>query len=376
MFFRDILGQDKIKNQLIRMEADGRVAHAILFAGIPGGGAFQLALAFARYLSCTGERHQDACGQCPSCIKFNKLVHPDLHFVYPVVRKDSQSNPICADVIEQWRNFVLSSRYFTVNQWFAAIGGEKSGLIYSGESHEIIRKLSLKTYEGRYKIMIIWLPEKMHATGANRLLKILEEPPAGTLFFLVSESPSEILPTILSRAQMIKVPGIEDDVVAQALQQEFNIDGTRARQLAKIACGNYAAARENVHQSEEQKTYFNLFVSLMRTCYSRKVPEMVVLGEQVAALSRDAQKNFIAYTIQMIRENFIMNQHEGSLVYMMPEEESFAQKFAPFIHEGNVFQMSDEFELAMAHIEQNGNCRIIMMDLMLKLTILLLTPKP
>ena len=224
--------------------------------------------------------------------------------------------------------------------------------------------------------MIIWLPEKMHATGANRLLKILEEPPAGTLFFLVSESPSEILPTILSRAQMIKVPGIEDDVVAQALQQEFNIDGTRARQLAKIACGNYAAARENVHQSEEQKTYFNLFVSLMRTCYSRKVPEMVVLGEQVAALSRDAQKNFIAYTIQMIRENFIMNQHEGSLVYMMPEEESFAQKFAPFIHEGNVFQMSDEFELAMAHIEQNGNCRIIMMDLMLKLTILLLTPKP
>ncbi len=376
MFFRDILGQEKIKNQLVRMEAEERVAHAILLAGIPGCGAFQLALAFAQYLNCTGEHNGDSCGQCPSCIKFNKLVHPDLHFVYPVVKKDNSTNPISDDVIEQWRRFVLTSKYFTVNQWFAALGGEKQGMIYAGESQEIIRKLSLKTYEGRYKIMIIWLPEKMNASAANKLLKILEEPPQQTVFLLVSESPAEILPTILSRAQMIKVPGIDDATVAKQLQADYQIDATQAQQLAKIALGSYVAACEGVQQSEEQKNYFNLFVSLMRTCYSRKVPDMVTLGDQVAALSRDGQKNFIGYAIQLLRENFIMNQGDASLVYMMPYEESFAQKFAPFIHEANVFQMSDEFELAMAHIEQNGNCRIIMMDLMLKLTILLLVPKP
>lgn len=376
MLFRDILGQDKIKNQLIRMEADERVAHAILFAGIPGCGAFQLALAFARYLNCTGTRTGDGCGQCPSCIKFNKLVHPDLHFVYPVVKKDGSSNPVSDDVIDKWRSFVLSSPYFTVNQWFGALGGEKQGLIYAGESHEIIRKLSLKTYEGRYKIMIIWLPEKMNQTAANKLLKILEEPPAGTLFFLVSENPAEILPTILSRAQMIKVPGIEDSIMASQLQREHGVDEATSRRLAKIASGSYVAACEGVRQSEEQKTHFNLFVSLMRICYARKVPDMIAFVDQVAALSREGQKNFLNYAIQMLRENFILNQGEAQLVYMMPDEEGFAQKFAPFIHEGNVFQMSDEFGLALAHIEQNGNGRIIMMDLMLKLTILLLTPKP
>ncbi|MGV8829067.1 MAG: DNA polymerase III subunit [Breznakibacter sp.] len=376
MLFREILGQDRIKNQLIRMEADGRVAHAILFAGMAGCGAFQLALAFAQYLNCTGERQGDACGHCPSCIKFNKLVHPDLHFVYPVVKRDNNSNPVSDDVIDKWRSFVLASRYFTVNQWFGALGGEKQGLIYGGESQEIIRKLSLKTYEGRYKIMIIWLPEKMNPTASNKLLKILEEPPQGTLFLLVSENPNDILPTILSRAQMIKVPGIDDAILANQLQQEFGVDAVRARQLAKIALGSYVAACEGVQQSEEQKAYFGMFVSLMRICYARKVPDMIALVDQVAALSRDAQKNFLNYAIQMLRENFILNQGEASLVYMMPDEEAFAQKFAPFIHEGNVFQMSDEFGLAIAHIEQNGNGRIIMMDLMLKLTILLLTPKP
>nr|MBP8791021.1 DNA polymerase III subunit delta [Breznakibacter sp.] len=193
---------------------------------------------------------------------------------------------------------------------------------------------------------------------------------------LVSENPNDILPTILSRAQMIKVPGIDDAILANQLQQEFGVDAVRARQLAKIASGSYVAACEGVQQSEEQKAYFGMFVSLMRICYARKVPDMIALVDQVAALSRDAQKNFLNYAIQMLRENFILNQGEASLVYMMPDEEAFAQKFAPFIHEGNVFQMSDEFGLAIAHIEQNGNGRIIMMDLMLKLTILLLTPKP
>ncbi len=376
MLFRDIIGQDKIKNQLVRMVSEDRVAHALLFAGRSGVGSFQLALAFARFLSCTSRQANDACGRCPSCVKYDKLVHPDLHFVYPLVRKENQSSLVCDDVIDEWRDLVTGRKYFTANEWYAMFDANKQGLIYTSESQEIFRKLSMKTYEGRYKIMIIWLPEKMHVTAANKLLKLLEEPPAGTIFLLVSENPVEILTTILSRTQMIKVPGIDEDSLSAYLLQKFDISPEFAQKMARVSGGSLTAAVEGVTQNEVKLEQLDMFKSMMRICYSRKMPDIITFVDRVAALSRDSFKNFLGYAEEMIRENFVMNQGDASLVYMMPDEEAFASRFAPFIHEGNVLEISEELNLGIAHVEQNGNSKIIMMDLMLKLTMLLMKPKP
>lgn len=376
MLFRDILGQENIKSQLVRMASDERVPHALLFSGVRGSGGFQIALALARYLNCTGEKQGDACGTCPSCIKMNKLVHPDVHFVYPIVKKDSDKNPVCDDVISKWRQFVLDTPYFTLAQWYDFLGSEKQGMIYGGESQEIIRKLSLKTYEGRYKIMIIWLPEKMNVSGANKLLKILEEPPAHTLFLMVTENTGDILPTILSRTQMIKVPGIDESVLTMQLRSRFGIDEQRSERLAKVSGGSYTLALEAIGLADQQRENLEDFKSLMRICYSRKMPDIIAFSEKMAEKSREGLKAMLDYSIQMVRENFVMNINDPLLVYMMPDEEEFARRFAPFIHEGNAFQMCEELSLAQAHIEQNGNVRIIMLDMMMKLTVLLLTPKP
>lgn len=377
MWFRDIYGQDKVKNQLLQMVASGRIGHALLFSGGEGTGALPLALALAQYLHCTGEKSTDVCGNCASCYKHSKLVHPDLHFVFPVVKRDSNhSNPISSEVLDPWRSMVLGTPYFSLHKWVNVLGVQKQAMIYSGESQEIIRKLSMKTYEGAYKIMIVWLPEKMNPVASNKLLKILEEPPQGTLFILVSENPAEILPTILSRTQSLKIPGLADETISAQLQKEFDIDGALATSVAKTAMGNYLLARQAVEQQEETRRYFELFKHMMRTSYARKVPDMLVMVDQFYDLSRENQKNFLNYALKMLRENFVMNLQDTTLVYLTAEEQEFSAKFSPFIHEANVFQLNDELNLAIAHIEQNGNSRIIMMDLMLKLTMLLLTPRP
>lgn len=375
MLFKDIVGQESVSQKLIDMVAEGRIAHAFLFVGAEGVGAFPMALAFAQYLNCTGDRsHGDACGKCPSCIKYNKIVHPDLHFVYPIILKNSDSQ--CDDVIKEWRQTVISNPYFSFNQWLNELGGEKQGLIPTNETHAIFKKLSLKTFEAKYKVMIIWLPEKMNESAANKLLKILEEPPAGTVFILVSENPFGILPTILSRTQMIKIPAIEDKDISKALTSKFGISQTEADKLAHVACGNFIKACGMVGENEEQEMYLDYFKRLMRTCYVRKVPDMIELSDDMAKLSRDALKNMLTYSVKMLRENFIMGLNDPQLNYMTPNEEAFSDKFSPFIHINNVMKMTDEFNLAIAHIEQNGNARIITMDLMLKLTVLLLTPRP
>lgn len=376
MLFHDIIGQEGIKNQLLRMVAEERVAHAIMFAGDPGFGGFPMAYAFARFLNCTNRGADDACGVCPSCVKYNKLVHPDQHFVYPVVKKDSSSKMVCDDVIDKWREFVLESPYFTMNEWFNVLDSEKQGIIYSAETQEIYRKLSLKTYEGKYKIMLIWLPEKMNQEGANKILKILEEPPASTVFMLVSEKPAELLPTILSRVQTIKMPAIDKNTLANRLQSEFGVDSTLAQKVAHFANGSYIKARNGIEQDANNQENLEMFKSMMRICYSRKMPDILAFVDKAAVMGRDSLKNMLVYSIDMVRENFIHNQKDQSLNYMMPGEEEFAVRFAPFIHENNVFEINNELEQAIQHVTRNGNIRIIIMDLMLKLTMLILRPKP
>ena len=353
------------------MVKENRVSHAQLFGGPEGVGKINLALAFAQFLNCQDRQGDDSCGVCKSCVKYEKLIHPDLHFVFPVVKSAKYKNPVSDSYISEWRKFVLQHKYFNINQWFNFLDAEKQGLIYSQESQEIIKKLSLKTFEARYKVMIIWLPEKMHVAAANKLLKLLEEPPEGTVFLLVSDTPSDILGTILSRAQMLKIPALEIADISKALQSEYDLSSEECDRFAKLSAGNYVASREIVSQGEERAYFFDKFVSMMRSAYARKLFELIDWCDEMNKQSKEKQKGFFEFALRLIRENFMMNIQEEDLLYLTPEEENFSVRFSPFINDDNVLQLSEEFSLAHSHLEQNGNARIILMDLCLKVIMLL-----
>ena len=240
MLFKEIIGQEATKQQLRQAVREGRIPHAQLFAGVSGIGKLQLALAYAQYLNCPHRTDEDSCGVCPTCLQFEKLQHPDLHFVFPIVKTDAGDT--CDAFLEPWREIILANHYFDLDDWHKALGVEtKQSMIYEKESGEILHKLSLKPYGNGYKVMIIWQPEKMNGTTANKLLKLLEEPPAQTVFILVSEHPEELLSTIQSRVQMIRIPRLETETIAHALMTK-GVDATRATDVARIAKGSYLAA--------------------------------------------------------------------------------------------------------------------------------------
>lgn len=372
MRFSEVIGHETIKKHLINTVKENRVSHAQLLSGSEGIGKIPLALAFAQYLNCKDRQGDDSCGECSSCKKYAKLIHPDLHFVFPVVKTGKVSSPVSDSYLAEWREFVLSNKYFNIHQWFDFLGAERGqGLIYSQESQEIIKKLSLKTFEADYKVMIIWLPEKMHVAAANKLLKMLEEPPAGTVFLLISDHPANILGTILSRAQQLIIPRLGDEDINDALQSQYGIDADEGKRLAKLAGGNYVAAKEIIEQSEERTFFFDRFINLMRFAYARKLFDLIAWSDEMNAQSKERQKNFFHYALRMIRENFIMNLREEELMYLTPEEEQFSIRFSPFINDTNVLELTQELSLAHSHIEQNGNGRIIFMDLSLKVIMLL-----
>ncbi len=367
MYFKDVIGQEDIKQRLIQDVHEGRIPHAQLFCGSEGVGAFPLALAYTRYICCTNRTEADACGVCPSCVKLNKLVHPDVHFVFPVVKTAR-----CDDYIVEWRRMVLSGGYFNLNHWLSEMDAENAqAVIYTKESDEITKKLSLKSSEGGYKVTLIWLPEKMQLPCANKLLKLLEEPPAQTLFLLVSETPDLILPTILSRTQRINIRPIDEASIARTLENKYGILATDSAYIAHMANGNLIKALETIHFNEENQLFFDLFVSLMRLSYQRKIREMKQWSEQVAALGRERQKSLLSYCQRMVRENFIYNLRRGELNYMTPDEQNFAVKFAPFINERNVMGLMDELSEAQIHIEQNVNAKMVFFDFALKMIVLL-----
>jgi len=371
MFFRDIKGHTQIKRSLANMPAENRISHAYMFAGPEGSGKLPLAMAFARYLNCESPVDGDSCGECHSCKKYSKLVHPDLHFVFPVVDIKKDRIPVSDSYINEWREFVLMKKYFNLNQWFNYLGAErKQGMIYTKESNEIIKKLSLKTFEGKYKVMIIWLPEKMHLSASNKLLKLIEEPPAGTVFLLVSDKPDEVISTIVSRTQQIRIPPFTDEDITAELMED-GLEKEDAQSFARLAKGNIVTARDIVEGSEDLDFFFDNFVFLMRNAYSRKLQDLIEWGDEMSRLTREKQKNFFDYCLRVVRENYISNIKEPGLVYMTQRESDFSAKFAPFINDNNVHQMAEEFSLAHSHVVQNGNSRIIFMDLILKIIILI-----
>ena len=367
MYFKEIIGQEKIKNELLEQVKEGRIAHTQLFCAPEGAGGFALALAFARYINCENPTETDSCGSCPSCVKIDKLVHPDLHFVFPVVK-----SKLSDDYIEEWREFVLKTPYFNLNQWLSHIQSENAqALIYAKESDRILQKLSLKSSEGRYKVTIIWLPEKMNAICANKLLKILEEPPAKTLFLLITESPNQLLTTILSRTQKIEIPLLQSSEIANHLTTRYGVSEQIAQGIAHMANGNLNKALSEIQIGDDQSEYFELFIFVMRMAYARRVKEIKQWSEKVAALGRERQKQLLTYWQYMIRENFIYNFNQSELNYMNEQEKSFSKNFAPFINETNIFGIMEELDLAQQHIEQNANARLVFFDFALKLIVLI-----
>ncbi|WP_300811645.1 DNA polymerase III subunit delta' [uncultured Bacteroides sp.] len=370
--FKDIIGQATVKERLTHEVCEGRIPHAQLFCGPAGAGKLALALAYARYLCCPNRNEKDACGTCPSCVKWDKLIHPDVHFAFPIVKNAKTKKEVCDDYIAEWRRLLLGTPYFNLNHWLDEMGNENGqAIIYARESDEITRKLSLKSSQGGYKIVIVWLPEKMHETCANKLLKLLEEPPRETVFLLVSENPDKILPTILSRTQRINIPKIEETDMAEALSQKYGVQPKDSATIAHLANGNFVTALETIHLNEENELFFNWFVSLMRLSYQRKIREMKQWSEQLASIGRERQKNFLAYCQRMIRENFVYNLHCKQMNYMTLQEQEFAVRFAPFVNERNVMGIMNELSEAQIHIEQNVNARMVFFDFALKMIVLL-----
>ena len=373
MFFRDIIGQEEIKQRLIQNVQENKIAHAQLFCGGEGVGKLPLAIAYARYISCLNPSNEDACGKCPNCIKFNHLAHPDLHFIFPVVKKKSTKDVVSDDYIAEWRELIAKTPYFNLHTWLEEMGAEnQQAQIYVKESNEIIRKLSLKSSQGGYKIIIIWLPEKMNQECSNKLLKLLEEPAEQTVFLLVSEEPDMLLTTIQSRTQRINIKGIEEKDLKEALMNIHGLQEQDATDIAHRSEGNFLKAIESISLNEENKLFFDLFVALMRLSYQRKIKEMKVWSENVAAMGRERQKHFLSYCQRMIRENFIYNFHNRSITYLASEEEAFSTRFAPFINERNVMEIMSELNEAQRHIEQNVNAKMVFFDFSLKMIVLLI----
>lgn len=372
MQFKDIIGHKEVKQRFIQTVKENRVSHAQLLIGPKGVGKLSMAIAFAQYVSCLDRKDNDSCGVCSSCKKYAKLVHPDLHFVFPVVKGKGFTNPVSDNFIELWRSQIESDSYFDIGDWYRTLGVDNSqGMIYSGESNEIIRKLSLKTYESDYKVMIIWLPEKMHTSCANKLLKMIEEPPSKTLFFMVSEEPDKIIQTILSRTQLIKIPAIDQESLSVAVKNEFNLNEQELKNVVRLSEGSYRKARILIQNSDENAENFENFITIMRHCYARKVLDIMDWAEEIATIGRERQKSFLNYAVRMIRENFILNLKQPEMVYLSGEEMNFSQRFSPFINEDNVWMISDELSKAYTDIERNANAKIVFLDLGLKLVKLL-----
>jgi DNA polymerase-3 subunit delta' len=371
MKFSDIPGQKEIIGKLINSVKQERVSHAQLFTGPEGCGSLALALAYAQFVSCENRLPSDSCGVCKSCVKYEKLIHPDLHFVFPVIRDKKISEPVSDNYIEQWREFVKQSPYFSLNNWLDSIEvGNAQGLIFASEASEIIKKLSLKSFESDFKILILWLPEKMHIATANKLLKLIEEPPEKTLFILVSEEPDKVIPTILSRCQLVKVPSFKTGDIITYISEHYNVNEKMASDISRVANGSIVRSLELCKNQDSSLLNLGRFKSLMRFAWKRDIISIIAWSEEIATIGRESQKNFISFTLRIIRENLMLtlDQLKNNLIYLTGEEAEFSKNFHPFITRENIYPFTEELNLAYSHIESNGNAKIIFLDLALKLT--------
>ncbi|HLG01969.1 MAG TPA: DNA polymerase III subunit delta [Bacteroidia bacterium] len=373
MLFQDVLGQQEVKKNLLQTVADSRISHAQLFLGKEGFGALPLAYAYAQYIHCTNKGMEDSCGVCPSCQKHAKLVHPDLHMIFPVVGQKE----ISANFTVEWRELFLENSYLRLPEWWDKIEGEnKQPIIYAGESIDILRRLSFTAFESEYKIVVIWLPEKMHHTAVNRLLKVLEEPLDKTVFLLVCEDDTLLLPTIISRTQLVKVPAIADGDLRSALMKRFDLNEADAEKIAFQADGSFSVAKQIIEKNEQAIFNFDMFQKWMRACLKFDAPKVIACVSELAEGTREQQKSFLNYALKLVRESLIANYADKELMRIAGDEFAFISKFSPFIHAANGGKFIEELDLAHYHISRNGAPKLIFMDLSFKVNELLNVSKP
>ena len=376
MKFSEVIGQQQVAERLQQLADQQRVPHAIMICGPQGAGKMALAIAFASYL--LGEREDEtqiAEKERNSVAMVRKLEHPDLHFSFPVFKTKSMSadhKVTSDDFMKDWLQFIKQGPYFTLNQWTGTIGVENQQTwIYVGESDLLTRKLSLTASQGGYKVAIIWLPEKMNAECANKMLKLLEEPTPRTVFILVPEEPEKIIETIRSRTQQIYIKAIQQEEIKKALITQRGLDEQNATRIARMANGNWLKALEELDSENEKRQFLELFISLMRLTYTKQLGELKTWSENVASLGREKQKRMMEYFLHMVRENFMYNFNQPQLSYMTQDEENFASKFAPFINEANVIQITEQMQRTIPEITQNANPKILFYDMALQLIILI-----
>ena len=374
MQFKDVIGQDAIKQKLIASVSKNHVPHAQLFLGPAGSGKLPLALAYAQYILCPNRTATDSCGVCPTCQKMQKLVHPDLHFVVPTATtKKVKSNPESDLFMEEWREYVVENQgYVDTSGWYGFLDVEnKQGYMSVRDAASLLRKLNMKAYEGDYKMAIIWMAEKMRLDTANKLLKLLEEPPEKTVFLLIAEDPEELLATIKSRTQLVKIPAIETDKVEQALVDRLGCSPQQAHDAAMISEGNWLNACHFVKESEDRKLFFSTFQQWMRLCFRAAYPELIDFSANVKSLGREKQKELLDYGLRIIRNALLFNNNLAEIVMLPDDEKKFNANFAPFVNPANLAQIAELFEEAIRHIERNGNAQIIFTDVGFKMTALL-----
>lgn len=366
MLFSNIYGHENIKDRLRNTVYDQRISHAQLFLGPEGSGSLALALAYAQYINCLHRTADDSCGICPSCVKYQKLAHPDLHFIFPVAtNKEVEKKPRSNDFIASWRELLTENNLMvSLSEWVEKIGVEnKQVIINADDCSEINRTLSYKSYESEYKVMVIWMAEKIFYSAAPKILKILEEPPGKTLFLLIAENQDLILPTILSRTQLVKVNKYEDKHIREMLVDQFKMEGEEAARISRLAEGNYILAKKLVYETEDENYNFEKFREWMRLCYKPGYAEIIALVGEFAKLGRERQKSFLHYCLRMTRICFQTNLGNHSLVKLEGDAETFSKNFSRFIHQNNVAGFADEFQKAIVHIERNANPSILFLDL-------------
>jgi DNA polymerase-3 subunit delta' len=380
MLFKDILGQDHIKNYLITTANAGRIPHAQLFIGPEGSGTLPMAMAYAQYILCNNSDGENTTGNSACNLKFEHISHPDMHFVYPITSTDEVKGDsvVSTNFLDQWRGFVKENPYGSLFDWYKKLEiPKKQGIISVKESAAINKNLSLKAYEGGYKVMIIWMADKMRTDAANKLLKLLEEPPEKTIFILISESIDDLLQTIISRCQVVDFLALPEQEITNALITTHKVEANLAKKIAHQCEGNYNKALHLLHKDDDDSVFEEWFINWVRAAFKAKgnasvIADLISWSATIAKEGRETQKNFLQFCIQFFRQALLLNYKATDLVYLEPNFENFKlEKFAPFVHGNNIADIFKELEDAMYHIERNGNSNIILTDLSIKLTRLL-----
>ncbi len=378
MFFKDILGLSHIKTHLTLSADAGRIPHAQLFVGPEGSGLLPMALAYAQYVICNNSDSENEGGEVACNLKFNSFSHPDMHFAFPVANSDkAKSHAVSDNYIQEWRKFMTEQPYGNLFDWYRLIEIEKKqGQIGVDEAQAVLKKLSLKSYEGGYKVMVIWMAERMNTAASNKLLKLIEEPPDKTIFLLLCQDEEQIIQTIKSRCQVLHFPPLAEEAIVTGLIDK-GATNEEAMRVAHEANGNFNKALDLFHNDSEDLVFEKWFVQWVRSAFKAKgnkaaIHELILWSEELAKTGRETQKKFLHYCIMVMRQALLLNYGAEELAYMKIHVDGFQlKKFAPFVHENNILPIVEELENAIYHVERNGNAKIIFTDLSIKLTRLL-----